>query len=204
MIDGDGYSENYEGIREAVRLIKNVPGATVEIGVRRGYGSVNIMETCINNGDQRIHIAIDPYGGLSYITPDGIADFVYANKMKRECIADMYSWCTTRNQELFFFSMEDTEFFQRFSDGVPYYSNGKKTLINRYSLVMLDGVHTQQAVQKQVDFFISRISTGGIIICDNLDWYNHAPIEHSMFDGGFTVFKRLPHNKAVIYQKEIK
>lgn len=203
MIDGDGYPENYQMMRVAVRHLKGVPGLTIEIGVRQGGGSTNIMEACIENGDQRIHIAVDPYGGLPYPIPNGgVADFVYPNQMKQQCMADLYLWCKDRSQELIFFTMEDTEFFNRFLDGIPYYDSGYKALLNQYALVMLDGVHTQEAVQSQVDFFIPRIPSGGIIICDNLDWYDHEPVAKVLEQNGFLVLMRMPHSKAVGYKRK--
>ena len=71
-----------------------------------------------------------------------------------------------------FFNLEDTEFFKRFSDGVPVYEDNKR-IENKFSLVFIDGPHHTQAVLDAFEYFKDKISPDGQIVFDNYDHYNH-------------------------------
>ncbi|MBX0312828.1 MAG: hypothetical protein JHC31_13860, partial [Sulfurihydrogenibium sp.] len=70
MIQGD--SREYEFFDEAVKLLKNPIGVSVEIGVRRGMGSKCIIDAYrkYHSSIKLNHLGIDPYGNILYRTAD--------------------------------------------------------------------------------------------------------------------------------------
>lgn len=191
-------SSDYEIIYEAGKLIKGVEGFTCEIGVRRGGGSTIIMGTCIENNDRRIHIGIDPYGNIDYLSGDGRCEkFDYTNKMKMLSLAELYNWCLTYEYEFLFFNLEDSEFFKRFSDGIPIY-NEYKSLINKYALVHFDGPHSVETIMSEVIFFGERTPKGGVWIFDDINAYNHNKIENEIFKFGFEKYQSTQQKASYI------
>ena len=86
--------------------------------------------------------------------------------------------------------MEDTEFFKRFSDGIPYYDQ-YKTMITEYSLVHFDGPHTTSAVIDELDFFVGRLELNGIFVFDDIGLYDHDYVEKKLLEtGNFEIFKK--------------
>lgn len=198
-------SFDYDVLYESAKAIKDVPGLTCEIGVRLGGGSESIIQGLLDNGDpHRIHIGIDPYGCLPF---DSSWDQMqlqldYSNKMKQTFLKKMYQWCEEIHFEFLFFPMEDTEFFQRYADGVPIY-NGTRTLINRYALVHLDGPHVPGVVLKEAHWFKDRIPPGGILIVDDVDFFKNyrEEIHEPICNMGFQPCMRGSEHKKIAYQK---
>lgn len=168
MIETDG--NYYEELRAAIAQTAEIPGATLEIGCRRGGGSVMIMEG--NLGKNKTHIAVDPYGNIDYHDRVGIHKSDYTNHMKTQTMSSLYNWAYEHNYNFLFFNLEDTEFFKRFADGVPVYTD-YKTIESKFSLVFIDGPHHTQAVLDAFEYFKDKMSIGGQIVFDNYDHYNH-------------------------------
>ena len=61
-----GDSGNYEVLSEGIKRVAGIEGMSCEIGLRRGGGTFHIMESLKATGQQRLHIAIDPYGNIDY------------------------------------------------------------------------------------------------------------------------------------------
>jgi hypothetical protein len=168
MIETDGL--HYDELRTAIAQTADVPGATLEIGCRRGGGSVMIMEG--NLGKNKTHIAVDPYGNIDYHDRVGVHKSDYTNHMKTQTMSSLYNWAYEHNYNFLFFNLEDTEFFKRFADGVPVYTD-YKTIENKFSLVFVDGPHHTQAVLDAFEYLKDKMSTGGQIVFDNYDHYPH-------------------------------
>jgi hypothetical protein len=168
MIETDGL--HYDELRTAIAQTADVPGATLEIGCRRGGGSVMIMEG--NIGKNKTHIAVDPYGNIDYHDRVGVHKSDYTNHMKTQTMSSLYNWAYEHNYNFLFFNLEDTEFFKRFADGVPVYTD-YKTIENKFSLVFVDGPHHTQAVLNAFEYLKDKMSTGGQIVFDNYDHYEH-------------------------------
>ena len=189
MMNSD--SSEYFILENAVRAVQSVPGLTCEIGVREGGSTKLILDTLKQTRQSKIHIAIDPFGNIDYaFKDDQVVKFDYTNQMKNRMLANLYAYCTEQNMECLYFPLEDTEFFHRFSDGVPVY-NEYKQLCNEYSLVFLDGPHCLKNVQTEFDFFKFRIPVGGRIVFDDIDKYPHMNILHDIIcSHGFQMVER--------------
>jgi hypothetical protein len=189
-LDFDHHEHNI--LYNASKDISDVSGIVCEVGLRRGGGLGVILTGCIetNNHINRPFIAIDPYGDIIYSAMEGSkARLGYTNDMKYETMISLYSFAKEHNILIDLFCMEDTVFFEKFSDGIPVYNIDKK-MYNDYALVHLDGPHFLSEVEAEVDFFMSRISIGGYIVLDDVTYYDISVIENKLTkDGQFKLIE---------------
>ena len=167
-------SLNYHVVSNAVKAAKDVEGMTCEIGVRRGGGSKFIIDALVEMNKNVPHIGIDPFGNIEYFADEkyGVIRQDYSNSMKLEMLTNMSLYCLQKNINYVFFNLEDTEFFNRYTDGVPIYNEVKK-IWNKYSSVLLDGPHNILALKTEIDFFNQRMDIGATLILDDLELYPH-------------------------------
>lgn len=195
-------SLEYEILEEAVTLIKDVPGLTCEIGVRMGGGSEKIMRKLHETGGhERVHIGIDPYGNIEYETAqDVVCRHGYSNQMFYGAMAGLYKVAEELNQHLLIFPMEDTEFFDRFSAGIPIYREFKQRE-NRYALVHFDGPHAFEPVKNEFIFFGNRCPKGAVFVFDDIEKYAHADIENQfLFPQKWTLLRKGTTKAAYVKQ----
>jgi cephalosporin hydroxylase len=162
-------SEDYHILKNAVALIKGVPGMICEIGTRRGGSLKLIIDTLLENRDHnRNIIGLDPYGNLEYISSEGQqVRFDYDNAMRNETFSALYSYVQGKPVNLVMHVLEDTEFFRRFSDGVAFYNN-QKSYETQYSFVFFDGPHDVKSIIEEMEFFNQRSSTGAVWVLDDI------------------------------------
>lgn len=213
-------SIEYEILIDSVLAIKDVPGALVEIGTRKGGSTKYIIDALAQNSDtQRELFCIDPYGDIdydctrfyhAYDTGPSNEDFPhfyrrhdekakeklrsetfkknydFNNSMRNRIVPALYYIAFEAGINFQFFFLEDTEFFSRYSDGVPCYDNRQKKLVDKYAFVFFDGPHTNEIVKREAEFFIPRTSLGGILLFDDHWMYDHDKlIEPMLFSAGF-------------------
>jgi len=187
MISGD--SSEYEFFDEAIQLLKNPIGVSVEIGVRRGMGTKCIIDAYrkYHPSIQLKHLGIDPYGNILYRTSDndkgGRLD--YTNKMKQDALLAIIK----EYPEFNFINLEDSEFFKRYADGYPVYDFEKK-LLTKYETVHFDGPHDTESVMKEVDFFLDRRPEQCVYIFDDIDTHDIDKIGEHLIWNGFKEFKK--------------
>lgn len=197
MISGD--SKEYEFFDEAVKLLKNPIGVSVEIGVRRGMGTKCIIDAYrkYHPGVKLKHLGIDPYGDIIYRTADsdlgGRLD--YTNKMKQEALLDIIK----EYSEFNFINLEDSEFFKRFADGYPVYDNEKK-LLTQYEMVHFDGPHDTESVMKEVNFFLDRKPKQCVYVFDDIDTHDIDKIGEHLIWNGFKEIKK--GNRKIVFAYE--
>ena len=197
MITGD--SKEYEFFDEAIKLLKNPIGVSVEIGVRRGMGSKSIIDAYrkYHPHIKLNHLGIDPYGNILYRTADndkgGRLD--YTNKMKQEALLDLVK----EYPEFNLINLEDSEFFKRFADGYPIY-NENKILLNEYETVHFDGPHDTESVMKEVNFFLERKPKQCVYIFDDIDTHDIDKIGEHLIWNGFKEIKK--GNRKIIFAYE--
>jgi len=184
-------SIEYDILINAIRRIHNIDGFTCEIGVREGGSSQIILDTLKKTNQNKVHIAIDPFGNIDYQHWENRIDKLqYTNKMKNNMLKNLYTYCSLNNMEVLYFPLEDTEFFKRYSDGVPVY-NENKYIINTYALVFFDGPHTTNSVKNEFDFFYNKIPNGGIIVFDDINQYPHMEnLDNYIKNKGFKMIER--------------
>lgn len=184
-------SIEYEILINAVIQVQNIVGFTCEIGVREGGSTQIILDILKQTNQNKIHIAIDPFGNIDYTHWENtIQKIDYTNKMKNKMLMNLYTYCDKNNMEVLYFPLEDTEFFKRFSDGIPIY-NENKYIINKYALVFFDGPHSVSAIKTECKFFIERIVEGGIFIFDDINQYEHMEKIHPyILENNFSVLEK--------------
>ncbi len=187
LLPGDASPESYKSLINYIPELKGVEGMSIEIGLRRGGGTLEIVEAFLENNDKRPHICVDPYGDIEYYGHGRIMQYDYFNSMRNETIPNLYTYAESRNVNIIFFNLEDSEFYKRFDDGVPVYDEGKKTLISNYCLAHIDGQHDANSVDIATDFFIKHLSIGGVIVYDNTDYYEHNLIHTKLLNNNFEV-----------------
>lgn len=216
-------SQEYEVLINAAERIGTTEGAIVEIGTRRGGSAKMIIDALTHtNNTNRSMFCIDPYGNIeidctnlnmSIHYPgtkiDGPADskevtsphrFDYTNTMRNRIIPSLYYYAYNAGLNFNFFCLEDTEFFNRYSDGVPVY-NDSKIIINKYALVFFDGPHDNKAVTLETEFFVNRCDVGAIFVYDDIWMYDHDKIEKILFDKGFEILEKKNIKASYIRKK---
>ena len=197
MIQGD--SKEYEFFDDAIKLLKNPIGVSVEIGVRRGMGSKSIIDAYrkYHPHIKLNHLGIDPYGNILYRTSDndkgGRLD--YTNKMKQDALLAIIK----EYPEFNFVNLEDSEFFKRYADGYPVYDFEKK-LLTKYETVHFDGPHDTESVMKEVDFFLDRRPEQCVYIFDDIDTHDIDKIGEHLIWNGFKEFKKGERKAVYIYE----
>ena len=196
MIAGD--STEYELISEEISKLNLDPVVlTCEIGLRRGLGSKTIMDAIISRGTEHYrHIAIDPYGNLKYQHYDDKPPYTadYTDSMKIETLYDLVKY-----KEFAFFEFPDTYFFETMSKGYPISIDGNTYLKDKYTVVHLDGPHTTNAVNHEINFFIRQMEEESLIILDDHKTYNTKTIDWSLEKIGFKRTKE--GERKLIYKR---
>jgi len=174
-------SSSYEILQDAAESISDVPGLTMEIGVRAGGSSQMIIDGLLkNNKGMRTHVTIDPYGLLPYIYQEKstIEWGCYSNEERDRAIPGLFLYCANTLVNFVYFQLTDTQFFKRFADGVPIYVDHKEEVINQYALVFFDGPHSLETIMAETVFFAERASPGAIFVYDDVtdEFYDHVKI----------------------------
>jgi len=184
---GFGYDHHqHDLLMSTARDIKGVPGIVCEIGLREGGGMAGMMLVCIDNEDtNRLFLAIDPYGNITHkLSEHDHRKLDYNNDMKCRALKSFGSFCLDYKINFVHMCLDDLEFFKRFEDGVPTYSEDKYIEEN-YALVHLDGPHAVKELIDEINFFRSRVSVGGYIVLDDVQGhYDLTPAEQSLLQNG--------------------
>lgn len=191
----DSPVRSYEVFKKYIGDLKGVPGLTCEIGLRRGGGTKYILDYFLENNDVRPHICVDPYGNIPYADAGTVIRYDYTNNMKNETLSELFKYAFDNSINILFFNLEDSEFYKRFSDGVPVYDQ-EKQLINDYCFAHIDGQHDEHSVNVAATFFSLRISIGGIIAFDNTNHYDHTAVHELMISNGFILSDEFFYRKV--------
>lgn len=194
-------NKDYEILQNAVRRIKDVPGMICEIGTRRGGSLGHIINTLGQMQDlHRNIIFIDPYGSIEYAQSDGVKrpHTDYSNQMRNQALASIYFYVDNHPVNPVPMIMEDTEFFKRFGDGVPFYLS-KKVIETQYALVFFDGPHDVPSIITEIEFFHPRSAQGSAWVFDDVvGYYDHDKIERIIGDLGWKLYEKTDRKASYI------
>lgn len=196
-----GDSLDYDLLYRAAEKACQTEGLFCEIGTRLG-GSLKYIIDAVQNSNKFRHIVvIDPYGNIDYFAGDNDnRKFDYTNNMKNEAMPNIYSYAKNKPVNISFFNLEDTEFFNRFSTGVPVY-NEFKEVINKYAFVFFDGPHDKESVLAEVVWFLTRIDTGSVFVFDDVASYDHDYIDGVLLKNGFERMETGAEGRKISYIK---
>ena len=191
-------SANYEVLAAGARKAAAVEGMTCEIGLRRGGGTKVIIDALVETKQNlsKTHIAIDPLGNIDYQPTDQITrKFDYTNEMRDECLVNLYLYCLIHKVNFLFFNLEDSEFFDRFADGVPIYNESKR-IEKAYSFVHFDGPHAVKALMVEIAFFHDRTKPGAVFVFDDVGQYDHVAVDRRLKELGWHLYEFSPRKWA--------
>jgi hypothetical protein len=194
-LQDNGY--DYHVLINAVKKVKDVPGLTCEIGLREGGGTKYMIDALIENEDLgRTHIAIDCYGSMPYVQSESSKNLThgdrgpYPNEMMKRTLSELYAYVYTKDIEVLFFPLEDTEFFARYGGGVPLYCDAKKYIVNQYAAVYLDGPHSLDTTMAETLFFAERSIPGSTIVYDDVvNYYDHDKVKEWLLANGWNILE---------------
>lgn len=196
MIRLETDSAEYEMLAEAVASTRHLNGIAIELGTRKGGSMQTIMDNLRPND---VVISIDPYGHILYNTGwAGRTRLDYTNSMRNQAMAALYAYADERQVNFLHFSLEDTEFFARFSSGVPVYDT-EKMIINEYSVAFLDAGHTIDDIFEELCFFAIRMREGAKVVVDDIDFIDVARLNELASGLDFAVHQQ--GGKKVVYVK---
>ena len=199
----DGF--NYHIITHAIEAIPNgMVGLTCEIGLRGGGGSGFIMDALAKGSfPYKVHVAIDPYGDIIYPKREGIEKRAgYTNELRNNHLGKIYLYAQKIGVNFIFFNLDDTEFFKRFSDGVPIYDQ-KKSILSEFLFVHFDGPHQLKEILTEFIWFNERMKPGATIVFDNIDYYPHEKLETHIFKNGWILLDKTPPRPNGFNKKQI-
>jgi len=204
-------SSEYEILYNGALAVKDLAGGAVEIGTRRGGSAKMIIDALAQGLPNRPMFCIDPYGNIEIectnlnitkhfpgMQVEGDPNSVditqpvrvdYTNDMRNRIIPSLYYYAYSKGMEFTFFCLEDKEFFNRYSDGVPTY-NQEKIMINEYAFVFFDGPHDNESLDLEIGFFIPRSVIGTVFVFDDIWMYDHDKYEKQLFDVGFETLQK--------------
>lgn len=173
-----GDSLEYGIFETCLSFIKKPIGATLEVGVRDGFGSKVIIDAWrkLHEGTELVHIGLDPYGNIDYNGADNLKNvkYDYTNDMKQ----DMLQYMSAFYPEFNFVCLDDREFFAKFVNGYPIYRE-KKILINKYDLIHLDGPHDTDSILEEINYFTVRAADECCIVLDDCQAFDlQRVVEH--------------------------
>lgn len=200
-MDLPGDSLDYDLLYRAAEKAKDVEGLFCEIGTRRGGSLKHIIDAVTNTGTFRHIVAIDPYGNIDYTPGDhGVQKFDYTNDMKNEAWNNIYQYAQGKPVNVIFFNLEDAEFFNRFSTGVPVYQEVKQ-IINKYAFVFFDGPHDKESILTEVIWFLTRVDTGSVFVFDDVQAYDHDYIDKILLKNNFERLETGVEGRKISYVK---
>lgn len=164
-------SFEYELLKDAVKRVKGINGAIVEIGTRQGGSLMHIIDALNESEDAgRTVISIDPYGHIPYNDGKVIGTrYDYTNDMRNEAMQRLFGYVRGMQVNFLFFNLESTEYFDKFALGVPVYEVEKR-IETRYAFAFLDGSHDFFDILVEMQFFSKRMAHGAVIVIDDIDF----------------------------------
>lgn len=175
--------EKLEVVKAALEL--SPKGIFLEIGTRAGGTAL----MALNAPQSEILISIDPYGSKPYIDTNGVAPFIYPDEMYRSTLFKLSKYAVEKNKTFIQFKLASQEYMAK-SLNLWLLGNECSTHDIKYSYVLLDGEHNDKTVSEEIEFFSTRMATGGVLLVDNTDWLTLAleGWNKPRFDMAFRVF----------------
>lgn len=202
MILGD--SDEYWFLTEAVQLSVGVDGMCCEIGLRLGMGTKTIIDAVQQYCPDKLVVSVDPYGNIPYTgrEPDGETHYDYTDSMRNECMANLWAYVRDNPVDWRFVQMTDGEYFDYYRRGVPVYGYNGSSIVNKYSMVHLDGPHTVECICDELNWFSMRMLSCATIVIDDVtpDFVDFEPIKKHLEQLKFNHIKT--GGKKSLWQKK--
>lgn len=148
--------EKLEVIQQCLNLAPS--GLYAEVGVCRGGTSL----MALNEHKCDFLVCIDPYLAFNDMMGNPI-------RMTDEYYYEAIESLIAVKKPFVMYKMTSKEFID---SKFNFYVNGSKLERGdiKFSYVLLDGEHTDNAVGMELEYFSKRMVPGGILVIDNIDW----------------------------------
>lgn len=164
MIESDMGREKIEVVEECLKLAPE--GIYLEVGTRMGGTALFAMQ----EPKSRVVISVDPYGDRPFRDMEGdYSKYKFPNTMYTDTMQQLFEYAKEYKKTFIPYKMTSQDFTQN-SFGIWLDGEESKNTEVEYSYVLLDGEHTNEAVQQEIDFFAPRMKKGGVLLVDNTDW----------------------------------
>lgn len=182
----DGFDELY---RVALEKAQSIPWGIpfVEIGTREGGSALLFLEAIRASKIPRPLITVDPYG-LAYISgPDHyqpIGEERYRQAMK------MLSEFSHQHRLTHIHQRMTSEAFMKMWPEIGLWIEGEQINKRPFGLVYLDGEHTEDAVNLELDWLLPQMIPGGLIIIDDIECITNPNGNHAVLTRVFKEGKK--------------
>ena len=155
--------DKLEHVQEVMQ--KAPEGYFLEIGTRLGGSAMLAMaqDHCYTS------ITVDPWGAKPYPDMNGTTSNSYDETMAREAMLNLSRFAVKSQKNHIHYRTEAKEFWgidhSLWLFGSCYRLQGLK-----FSFVLLDGEHNDEAVLSEIEVLKQRLVPGGVILVDNTDW----------------------------------
>jgi len=181
---------------EALEVSKKLPEDVcfIETGTRNGDSAMVFLKAILDSGKKRWLFTVDPYGDKPY----GVGNIVsstygYDEQHYRNAMYSLSKYAWDNDLLHYHYRMLSQEFYKVAEVTEFWHSSAK--VERKYGLVYLDGEHTFDAIKKELDFFLTRLVKGGVIIVDDISFITQNEISELPIQG------EIEHNK-LFYKHE--
>lgn len=171
----------------------------VEIGVRLGGSSLYLLKAIKDSGKiKRPLVTIDPYGEIPYEFKVGNikTKAVYTESFYRTALKELSNYCYQNNLLHINFKITSEDFINIFPL-IKVWNEGK-IIPENFGFVYLDGSHEEKVVAMELDYFLPKVCSGGILVIDDFPAVMDSKIEiiqHTLRNGKHDYFQRMYYFK---------
>ena len=176
--------EKLEVVEECLKLAPE--GIFLEVGTRKGGTALFAMQ----EPKSRVIVSIDPYGNRPF--PDMSGDtsvYTFGDEMYLDTMQQLFEYAKEYQKTFIPYKMTSQDYTK---NSFGLWIDGKESRNDevKYSYVLLDGEHTNEAVLNEIEFFKPRMAKGGVLLVDNCDWIDldFSDWNISRYDMSYKIF----------------
>lgn len=161
-------------------------GVFVDIGTRKGGSAL----LALSQPQSDLVISVDPWGAKAYRMMDGSLSHEFDDIMAIETMDLVTSKARELHKTHMHYRMPSHDFL-----GLDHtlWLGGKSSRLAdmKFSFVLLDGEHTDEAVAKELELLEDRMVDGGVVLIDNTDWLKldwSEDWEHDRYDMRYKIY----------------
>lgn len=144
----------------------------IEIGTRAGGTALLALNAILDSKISRQFITVDPYGNKPYFAGKETFGGIYGEDYYQVAMKEISTYCFNNKLYHTHFKIESSDFIKIFEQ-VKFWYEGR-LLNTKFGYVFLDGEHTEEAIVKELEWFLPRMYNGGLIVIDDVS-YNPNP-----------------------------
>jgi hypothetical protein len=166
-------TDHSEGLWEALRdfdevVKKGLVSPFLEVGTNNGGSAICFLEIMKLRECKNWFYTVDPYGSIPYHDGGGIHNVsVYSNKRYSDTMKLLHSYAADNEINYCHFKCTSEYFINSVYPKFIQYENSTGSLLTNFSFAYLDGSHDLEHIKFELDFFLSKLDSGGTLIVDD-------------------------------------